>query len=274
MFRSLSFDLADFLCKHKSIQFILRQPIKAIFKENSVHTIPLGFASGMKWVHRRHYGYAYLWGIHEYPLQKTLALFLKEGSVFYDLGANFGMFTLVGGKLVGSKGRVFCFEPHPTIAEVLLQNIKINELNNVHLIQKAASEKSGIASFIPQNNTMGHLVSSINELPTQYKHASSSFQVPTVSLDDFIQNNPQPDVIKIDVEGAEINVLMGAQKLFTSKRQPVILIELHSQSVIGKAHELLSSYGYMFYDPWHNLRPISKPKFYTLAIPPHISKPW
>lgn len=187
-------------------------------------------------------GQNYLRGDAELTVQKILAERLRPGMVFYDLGANIGLFTLLAARLVGDSGKVFSFEPDPENAGRLRRNIQRNGFANVTVIEKgiwsttvklnfvisgAASPDHGVGKFAaPGNNAAG--------TPTE-----------CVSLDDFTQDAsvPPPDALKCDVEGAEVEALRGGARLFQSQHLWIVC-EMHSDANRRAAIELLNSFGY------------------------------
>ena len=217
------------------------------YEEGSIVRIARGYASGMKWKRHHRYVNGYWTGIYEIDLQQALARELKKGDVFYDLGANAGFFSLLAAKLVGPKGRVFAFEPLPENIESVREQIFVNSLDYCELIPKAVCDRSGTSSF-----AAAHHVSLGRIDGEDYKAAKQILTVETISLDEFVENHPRPDFIKIDVEGAEADVLIGAGTLLSSKDAPSLLIELHGRDKARKVEAILDSYGYLLADVFGN----------------------
>ena len=133
----------------------------------------------------------------------------------FDVGAHAGYFTLLLSRSVRSHGRVFAFEPEPTNIEHLRQHVRINGLTNVEIVEAAAADAGGSSRFDKTAaSMMGHL------------SRDGSAQVQTVRLDDF----PTPDIIKMDIEGAETLALLGATRIL-SERHTQWFIELHGDCV-------------------------------------------
>ena len=146
---------------------------------------------------------------------------IKDGNIVVDIGANIGYFTLIFARLVGEKGKVFAFEPEPNNFNLLKKNIEINGYKNVNLINKAVSNKSGkIKLYIDNVNYGGH--SLIAEIPNR-----QSIEIESIKLDDFFSANKKIDFIKIDVEGAELEVLKGMSNLLNQKDDIKILLEFN-----------------------------------------------
>lgn len=154
---------------------------------------------------------------YEPDKQLTFKLFLKENNVFFDIGANVGLHSYYVSKNIPSVD-IYSFEPLPENAEYIRQTIKANSFTKINLIECAVSSKSGETYFETNtDNSRGNITNSPKDL-----------KVKLISLDDFTQNkNVYPDVLKIDVEGAEGEVLEGARKLIASHK-PIFIIELHS----------------------------------------------
>ena len=146
---------------------------------------------------------------------------IKDGNTIVDIGANIGYFTLIFARLVGEKGEVFAFEPEPNNFNLLKKNIEINNYKNVNLINKAASNKSGkIKLYIDDFNSGGH--SLIAQIPNK-----QHIEIESIKLDDFFDTNKKIDFIKIDAEGAELEVLKGMSTLLNKNDDIKILLEFN-----------------------------------------------
>ena len=186
-------------------------------------------------------GQSYLRGEAEQAVQATLAERLRPGMIFYDLGANLGLFTLLAARLVTTTGKVFSFEPDPKNASNLRRNIQRNGFTNVTVVESGVWSSTGNFHFVAANaDSPDHGVGKFIEHAPQ----GSGTLIPCVALDDFIQTAPPPDAIKCDIEGAELEALRGAAKLLHSPRQPWIIMETHSPALDQAARAMLSSCGY------------------------------
>lgn len=158
-------------------------------------------------------------GVHQ-----ILGESLRSGDVFIDVGANFGLHTLYAAKLVGTKGNVFAFEPVSSHLNLLRNNVALSGVEQqVTIVPKAVSNsvEPFLAFYLPPEEVA----------VTASLHAASEnlqkTQVANVRLDDYWGNIDLPiHFIKIDVEGAEMEVLRGAENLL-KKWQPKLLIEVH-----------------------------------------------
>lgn len=164
-------------------------------------------------------------GLGEPDVQRALVEHLRPGMTFYDLGANIGFFSLMAARLVGPQGRVFSFEADPEIAARLRENLSRNRFANARVEQKAVWFEPATVSFArvdpgtSPDRGLGHVSTGESN--------SSTITVEAISLDQFAAENPAPDFVKCDVEGAEREVFRGAPELLANKR-PILLVEMHS----------------------------------------------
>jgi FkbM family methyltransferase len=129
--------------------------------------------------------------------------------------------------LVGPKGKVFSFEPTPFTRSVLKQVLALNGVTgNLVVRSEAVSDRSGKTTFYDT----GDEISNANSL-VHIDRSKTGIEVDLISVDEFVeQNGVKPDCIKIDVEGAELNLLRGARKTFTEIR-PVARLGLHPPQI-------------------------------------------
>jgi FkbM family methyltransferase len=185
-------------------------------------------------------GQSYVRGEAEINIQEILAHRLLPGMVFYDLGSNIGLFTLLAARRVGKRGRVFSFEPDLGVAARLRRNIARNGFANVTVVDAGVWSASGNVNFLasdassPDHGTGKFL---------DEGQAEQGIPIRCVALDDFIATAPPPDAIKCDVEGAEVEALRGAEGLLKSHR-PWIVCEMHSEASNDAAREFLRSLEY------------------------------
>ena len=210
----------------------MRLPLQLIPKASIVR-IKSGIGRGLRWtVGAGPHGY---WlGTYERDVQKQFTKLLQAGDHFLDVGANAGFYTLLAARLVGKDGRVSSFEPLPRNLSFLRQHVSLNNLQNVTVHAAAVSDQDGVARF----NTHQH--ASMGNLTEQ-----GALEVKTVALDSlFAAGQLRPaKLIKIDVEGAEHSVLLGARNYLLSCH-PVILLSGHGTAVQLKCEALLGELGY------------------------------
>jgi FkbM family methyltransferase len=172
-------------------------------------------------------------GTYERPLQRLLCAHVKEGDVFYDVGANVGFFSLLASVRVGSRGRVVAFEPLPRNVELLHRHLAMNAVTNVTVIAKAVADTAGTAMFESTGSpSMGAL-------------SSTGIPVEITTLDDVVASGtvPPPTVIKMDIEGAESRALAGARVTLATHR-PLIFLSTHGYEQNDACRSLLAQTGY------------------------------
>ena len=171
----------------------------------------------------------YYLGYSEPDTAQFLMSFLRAGMVFWDVGAHIGEYSLLASQQMGAKGRVDAFEPNPQLSTLICRTIKANRLTNVRVHSLAVTDKSGVAEFVvdPEPST-SHMRAPKEETPV-----CSTISVSTLPLSDFhLQCGYSPDVVKIDVEGAEQMVLRGARSLLDlpAETAPVWITEFAPQN--------------------------------------------
>ena len=188
-------------------------------------------------------------GIYYPNVQEALKAKLFTGAVFYDLGANNGFFSLFGSILVGNSGKVFAFEPFKESLEKITILAKTNNMTNCTIVDSAVLDKNGVGRLYFSDNAA---------TPTFQKDFSdNSVNVNTISLDHFTVNHPYPDVIKVNVEGAEAMVLNGSTKLLKNHKSVVWVIEIHDAENEIKCKNIFDKNGYELKKLW-SPRKISK----------------
>src|SRR6267154_2511901 len=179
----------------------------------------------------------FIYALREYyePELAYLERILSSGKVFIDVGANFGVYTLVASELVGASGRVIALEPTAQSFAILRQNIALNHFANVSTFQVALTQTRGKAWLYHGWDPVG------NSLGMDPLCGEGGEEVQTESLDNLMEQNGigHVDVIKVDVEGAEELVLRGATRTLTTN-SPVVIFEYNPGC---SAHLSLSPYG-------------------------------
>lgn len=161
---------------------------------------------------------------------------IKEG-VFIDVGANIGKYSImIGHKL--KKGKVISIEPEKNNFKILKKNISLNKLNNVIPINAICSNKEGKQKlFLKERDRGGH---SIKE---DFGHGHE--EIESVTIDSIVEKRKITEInlIKVDVEGAELDVLKGAEKTLT-KYFPMIVFESREENDLEDIREFLSKFKY------------------------------
>lgn len=164
---------------------------------------------------------------------------VAEGMTVVDIGANIGYYSVLMAGKVGPGGRVIAFEPNPSVFEELKANVKLNDFANVESENIAIADQNGVQRFfMPLTGSEAHGSLRQNETFA----AAQSIDVKTERLDDVLERLKVQavDLIKIDVEGAEMAIFEGAGKLLGSDRKPTIVFEC--------AENLCKAFGHRVYD--------------------------
>ncbi len=164
----------------------------------------------------------FFFGEYERDTNSVLARYVKPGDTVVEAGANMGSESILIGRLVGA-GQVYCFEPNPYTFERLKINIAINELANVHAYDYALGEQNGNISFnIYPKGFCNPGMSS------KYMETADSKKITVVqkTLDTFVAENniSKVDFIKMDIQGAEMDMLLGAAATIATHK-PIIFTE-------------------------------------------------
>ncbi len=161
--------------------------------------------------------------VYEPFTTELLKMSVKHSMVVIDVGANIGYHTLIAGKLVGKKGKVYAFEPQPYSYELLTKNIALNNLANIMPLQKAVSREAGKSKLFYTSAHLGASSFSDANIPDKI---SKCIEVDTVSLDEFFKKEIRETKIhfmKIDTQGAEGLVLDGAKEILKHHALKVIM---------------------------------------------------
>jgi FkbM family methyltransferase len=179
-----------------------------------------------------------------------------RGKVVYDVGAHIGFHSLYFSRIVGKQGKVYAFEPSPKNVERFRTILDKNEgsRNIISIFTKAVSADIGVEVFNINNNiesgrSTGNFLESADTVWERGIYIQKGFtkvQVETVPIDAFkrvLSIKEDPDLIKIDVEGAEYAVLQGAKETLLRKK-PVLMIEVHSIANMFSVVTFLNSISY------------------------------
>src|ERR687897_2471415 len=169
----------------------------------------------------------------------------KEGDIVVDIGAHIGLYTIISSKRVGANGKVVAIEAHPSNFEMLKSNIKLNQLTNVTPLNYAVySKETKIKLYLPEVES-GYTI--YNTIMSNRARTEDKFvEVNANTLDYILQSKGITDVnwIKIDVEGAEFEVLKGASNVLSKSKDIALLIEVHGLDNYRPILEFVSSYNF------------------------------
>ena len=165
---------------------------------------------------------------------------LKKGDVFIDIGTYIdGWHSLLAAKFVGRSGKVFAFEPYPKFYKRLIRNIDLNKIDNITAEKIAVSNKNGYSSFFPADNISSFFEKHANAINKN----SQPVKVRTTTLDRYVKDKKisKIDLIKIDVECAEMMVLEGAIRTLSKRDAPDLLVEVVNDylKIAGSTEEQL-----------------------------------
>lgn len=214
---------------------LLRLPLK-LLPHGMIVVVRTGLNRGCKWVVGAGTHGCWL-GFYEKEKQQAIERFARPGTVMFDIGANVGFYTLALSRQAGDAGRVFAFEPDAGNMVKLRHHVALNQCANTVVVQMAVAARTELVGFISgESGETGHI-------------GGEEYLVPATSLDEFVASNPKstPDLVKMDVEGAEASVLEGARALLAAGRA-VWLIALHGEAQKRDCFNLLREYGYLIQD--------------------------
>jgi FkbM family methyltransferase len=200
---------------------------------------------GYQWTTSRTYGY--LLGTHESPeVISSFLSWLKPDSTFYDVGGNVGYFSFVASTII-TRGRILAFEPLAANLAIFEEHLRRNRragAERITLIPCAVADREKTVQFT--NDAV--LTGSNTYVESQFlKPTVQKIDVKCVSIDGVVaQGSPPPDVIKIDVEGAELEVLQGAEQTLRAHKPPLLLAthDVHVPGIDRKCAEFLKKLGY------------------------------
>jgi FkbM family methyltransferase len=183
---------------------------------------------------------------------------LRPDMTVLDVGANRGQFSLFAARLVGEKGRVHSFEPGREAWKMFLENIKLNNEIGQRIIPNhcAVKDSSGSVEFYeyaPEHSIFNSMHS--HEMEGYVANGSLQTvkplrvdQVPAVSIDDYCEKNDVSfiNLLKVDVEGWEVSVLRGAQRLFDERRCKQVIFEISLAPLQGTPYSPTDVFHLMF----------------------------
>jgi FkbM family methyltransferase len=195
----------------------------------------------------------YYQGFSEPDTARFILGHLKPGMVFLDVGAHIGEYSLLAAQRVGAGGQVHAFEPNPAVHAILVENVRLNGLSQVVVRPWAVSDAEGeVALELAPEPALSALA---HPFPPGRRPLPLA-RVPCVTLDGY-RGDARVDVVKIDVEGAEVQVMRGAGKLLGRQGAdaPLLVFECsvlnyaRFGSTPRDAFQLLRAHGYSIWRP-------------------------
>jgi len=198
---------------------------------------------------------------HEPHEARRVRGLLRPGDIFVDIGAHVGLFTLIGAARVGNTGQVYAFEPVPRNFSTLERNVRRNSIQNVTLNRAAVTNRSGQVSLGLDEEELVEKSTGAFTIGGVY----GSLEAPAVSLDAYLElvgESRQLRLVKIDVEGLEPEVLLGAERTLAAMPPDAILFEHNATQLRRRGHaadavvKKLEGHRYVLYriDPLGRLR--------------------
>lgn len=176
-----------------------------------------------------------------------------------DIGANIGYYSLLMSGLVGSKGKVYAFEPDPTNLDLLRRNIDFNNRENIVVVPEAVANRQGFSQFyVSDNNRGAHSLEATEAL-------TAAGEVAITSLDHYFKSNRSNiSLIKMDIQGAEYKALVGMKQVLVQNPQLILITEywpygLEKSGVAPKDYlRAIESLGFQIYEIHENTRRIKQ----------------
>jgi FkbM family methyltransferase len=223
------------------------------FRRSFGFCIPRRIAGHLVWTHPR----LLTAEPPEAHILRWIAQSLSSGGTFFDVGAHYGWIAIAAAHRAGGSGRVVAFEPSPVLLDVLHHHKRVNRLRQVEIVAKAVSDTDADAvPFFLVNKGLSFRNSlTIGADDTSYVTVAekTKHDVGSITLDRFVLDSGiVPEVIKIDVEGAELLVLQGAACLL-ARYSPYLIVGVHSywlprSQTVGQIFDFLTRYGYEIRD--------------------------
>jgi FkbM family methyltransferase len=193
----------------------------------------------------------YLFGTYELPTTRFIARYLKDNDVVLDIGANIGYISMFCAKAVGKGGKIYAFEPERSNYAALQQHIGLNSFTNIYPQRLAATNfPTTLRLYLASDNHGAHsTIFNPDVLTQEYE------EVQGITLDSFVeeQNITKIALVKIDVEGAEYEVLQG-MNVILQRQRPVVVMEVNDaiqskreMSLEVMQKEILTHYDYQIF---------------------------
>lgn len=222
------------------------------FFAGHTYTVRNGLAKGLN----RRGGLGFIPQIRSMSSEEIFLLGLDfNGRTVYDVGGYEGIYTIFFARAIGENGKVITYEPNPTNQDRIRMNVSLNEFNNVCLrpIGLGRVYQTEKLAYLPASPGTGSIDSKIKSKLLR-ESTAKLIEVEIDSLDNeiFFRHLPKPDFIKIDVEGLEVDVILGMKETL-KKYKPALFIEIHGIDEHSKREnayslvKILTEYKYVFH---------------------------
>ena len=203
-----------------------------------------------------HMGSQVFWyGSYSLEILRVLERIIVPGMTVIDAGANIGEVSLFVAKRVGPGGRVYSFEPVAELTDRLRRHVSMNGFDNIEVVQSGLSDRAGQAEIYgpaePFRDGTQH--AGLSTLYANSQRGRSLGTIPLTTLDEFVEMRhlPRLDLVKVDVEGAELPVLRGARAVLAEHR-PWLVVEVQQETSEAAGYDqreilaFLGTFGYSF----------------------------
>lgn len=205
----------------------------------------------------------------EVPVEKLLRRALREGDIFFDIGANVGFYTFLAAPLCREAGWIHAFEANPALHENLLRSARLNDFpERISINSCAVGETHGgeIMLYMPPGNPPDNSSGIPSTIRHEWLDSGSEISVPLISIDGYVSENKvdRLDVVKIDIEGGELSAFKGMMNTFKRMPPALVICELMAETLSfaegvyvkraaaasgpGEIVEFMLGQGYQ---PWH-----------------------
>jgi FkbM family methyltransferase len=215
--------------------------------EGMVYEIAEGPLKGLKWKRYNALPYWYHRGMYEPQITAYIQSHLPSGAVFWDIGAHAGYHAITAARAVGPAGKVLAVEPDPAICQILEEQLSLNGITNCIVLQTAVADKDGATQlFVSRTDSRTSAIAEVGG-------HGEPLSVPVTTLDKLCGQYPPPMMMKMDIEGAELFALPGAEDLFSSPDAPQhVLLGVHGPEaeqfstgwLLAHGYELINSAGF------------------------------
>lgn len=182
----------------------------------------------------------YYTGTYEKGTLFIIGNLLREGDIFVDVGANIGLMSVFASSIVRDKGKIIAFEPHPQTMQILKNNIELNNITNIETSDFALGEKESEAKVYESSDSDRGSASLVKP-----HIETDSYDVHVIPLSKYFKSNPSIRLIKFDIEGYELEALMGAKEILTSEAPPMLIIECSEMRVNATKGGTVELYKYL-----------------------------
>jgi len=167
---------------------------------------------------------------------------LRPGACFVDIGANIGLYSVIAAQAVGATGRVHAFEPGPRNFELLQRNIALNNFKDRVTAQEWAigAESGSCKLYLCEDNLGDH------RIVTESNDGRTAIDVPLRTLDEAIDPKVSVDLIKVDIQGAELLALLGMQRLLSDNFDLAIVAEFWPDGIRRSGHDPLELVNHLY----------------------------